>query len=132
MYSGTFKEWCFTTSELLTMFKLCLAHKSKRAMLLYGPSPSGKSYTISKVAEMYGKTCRTVYLNHESTQEVFIGRNYLQETSEGDDRKMNIQFRKGPLVKAIENGDWIVIEDIHLANSDVMEVLNSLCEENPI
>ena len=74
LYNGSFKEWCFTTSEHLTMFKLCLALKSKRAMLLYGPSPSGKSYVISKVAEMYDKICRTVYLNHESTPEVFIGR----------------------------------------------------------
>ena len=34
-------------------------------------------------------------------------------------------------MKAMESGDWIVIEDIHLANNDVMESLNSLCEENP-
>lgn len=109
------------------MFKLCLSLKTKRAMLLYGASPSGKSYVVSKVAEMHGKRCRTVYLNHESTSEAFIGRCTLSNKENEP-----IGFRDGPLIEAIENGEWIVIEDIHLASSDVMEALNSLCEENPI
>ena len=41
-----------------------------------------------------------------------------------------ILFRKGPLLEAMEQGHWIVIEDTHLANNDVIESLNSLCEEN--
>ena len=95
--------------------------------MVYGSSPSGKSYCISNLALMWDKQCTSVFLNHESSPDVFIGRSTL-----GIDEKGNecIKFREGPLLKAMESGDWIVIEDIHLAN-DVMESLNSLCEENP-
>ena len=127
-YNDCFHEWCFTTSELFTVFKLSLALLSKRAILVYGSSPSGKSYTISSIADMWGMKCRTVYLNHESTPDSFIGRSSLAVDEKGTN---HIVFRAGPLLEAMENGQWIVIEDIHLANNDVMESLNSLCEENP-
>ncbi|CBK22809.2 uncharacterized protein [Blastocystis hominis] len=128
MYSGSFKEYCFTSTEKVTIFKLSLALQSKRAILVYGSSPSGKSYCISNLALMWDKRCTSVFLNHESSPDVFIGRSTLGIDENGNEC---IKFREGPLLKAMESGDWIVIEDIHLANNDVMESLNSLCEENP-
>ena len=77
---------------------------------------------------MWNKRCTSVFLNHESSPDVFIGRNTLGIDKDGNEC---IKFREGPLLKAMESGDWIVIEDIHLANNDVMESLNSLCEEIP-
>ena len=53
MYSGSFKEYCFTSTEKVTIFKLSLALQSKRAILVYGSSPSGKSYCISNLALMW-------------------------------------------------------------------------------
>ena len=42
-YSEYFKAYCFTSTEKVTIFKLSLALQSKRAILVYGSSPSGKS-----------------------------------------------------------------------------------------
>ena len=127
-YNPSFKEWALSTSECLTVYKLSMALRSKRAILVYGSSPSGKSYSILNVAQMHAMRCQTVYLNHDSTPDSFIGRNTI---SRNEDGKENLLFRPGPLVEAMQNGSWVVIEDIHLANNDVMECLNSLCEENP-
>ena len=67
---------------------------------------------------MWDKQCTSVFLNHESSPDVFIGRSTLGIDENGNEC---IKFREGPLLKAMESGDWIVIEDIHLANNDVME-----------
>ena len=126
-YDSSFREYALSTSENLVVYKLSMALRSKRAILVYGASPSGKSYSIKSVAQMHGMPCRSVFLNHDSTPDSFIGRNTISK----DGGKENLVFRPGPLVEAMQNGTWVVIEDIHLANNDVMECLNSLCEENP-
>ena len=113
-----------TKSEKMLMYQLALAHPSGRPILVYGQSPSGKSYTIKNLAKIMGKEIISVPVNSESTSSLLIGRLELNEDGQ-------VGFRKGPLLDAIENGKWIVIEDIHLARGDLLERLNSLCEENP-
>ena len=33
---------------------------------------------------------------------------------------MAFKFMEGSLIKAIKNGDWILIDEINLANNDVL------------
>ena len=113
-----------TESEKMLMYQLALTYPSGRPILVYGQSPSGKSYTIKNLAKIMGKEIISVPVNSESTSSLLIGRLELKEDGK-------VGFRKGPLLDAIENGKWIVIEDIHLARGDLLERLNSLCEENP-
>ena len=125
MYSGLFREWCFTSTEKVTVFKMSLALQSKRAILVYGASPSGKSYTISNIALMWDKQCKSVFLNHESSPDVFIGRSTLGMDDNGNEC---ITFRKGPLLEAMENGKLVIFENAENMSSELLEELDSILD----
>ena len=61
-----FQEWSFTEGEARTAFKLTLALHGQRAILLYGPSPSGKTYVIQQTAAMWGHSVQRLWLTKKT------------------------------------------------------------------
>ena len=62
--------------------------------------------------------------NHEHTDIAeYIG-TYVADASGG------ITFVEGVLVSAVRNGHWIVLDELNLAPSDVLEALNRLLDDN--
>ncbi|KAM3716375.1 Midasin [Dirofilaria immitis] len=62
--------------------------------------------------------------NHEHTDlQEYIG-SYVPN---GDGRFV---FIEGPLVKAARNGHWIILDELNLASTDVIEALNRLLDDN--
>ncbi|CAF1192426.1 unnamed protein product, partial [Didymodactylos carnosus] len=51
----------------------------------------------------------------------------VQNLGEG----LTFTFNKGPLIQAMERGDWILLDNINCARGDVIERLNSLAEAEP-
>ena len=51
----------------------------------------------------------------------------VQNLGEG----LTFAFNKGPLIQAMERGDWILLDNINCARGDVIERLNSLAEADP-
>ena len=39
-------------------------------------------------------------------------------------------FREGALVKAMRQGSWIILDELNLAPTDVLEALNRLLDNN--
>ncbi len=116
-----------TSSERILFYKLALAISSNRSIIVYGPSPSGKSYTIRTFAEQMQQKLLCVHLDVESNVSVLVGH---YETVEENDTIVNYRYRDGALIEAIENGYWLLVEDAQLASGDILERLNSLCQEN--
>lgn len=42
----------------------------------------------------------------------------------------NLRFQEGVLVQAVREGWWIVLDELNLAPSDVLEALNRLLDDN--
>ena len=62
--------------------------------------------------------------NHEHTDIAeYIG-TYVADANGG------ITFVEGALVSAVRNGHWIVLDELNLAPSDVLEALNRLLDDN--
>ena len=62
--------------------------------------------------------------NHEHTDIAeYIG-TYVADASGG------ITFVEGALVSSVRNGHWIVLDELNLAPSDVLEALNRLLDDN--
>jgi midasin len=62
--------------------------------------------------------------NHEHTDiQEYIGAYVSDETG-------RLVFREGPLVSAVRSGDWVVLDELNLAPSDVLEALNRLLDDN--
>jgi len=92
-------------------------------VLIQGPTSSGKTSMIEYLAGRTGhKFVRINNHEHTDLQE------YLGTYVSGADGKL--QFQEGILVKALREGHWIVLDELNLAPTDVLEALNRLLDDN--
>lgn len=95
----------------------------KYPILLQGPTSAGKTTMINYLAKRTGHRFVRVN-NHESTDiQEYFG-TYITN-SEG-----KLVFQEGILVEAVRNGYWIVLDELNLAPTDILEALNRLLDDN--
>lgn len=93
-------------------------------VLIEGPTSSGKTSSIEYLAKRTGH--RFVRINnHEHTDiQEYLG-TYVSDPVTG-----KLVFKDGLLVQALRRGDWIVLDELNLAPTDVLEALNRLLDDN--
>ncbi|KAF7800661.1 midasin [Senna tora] len=92
-------------------------------VLLQGPTSSGKTSLVQYLAALTGHEFVRIN-NHEHTDlQEYLG-SYIT------DARGKLVFNEGVLVKAVRNGYWIVLDELNLAPSDVLEALNRLLDDN--
>ncbi|RYH29633.1 hypothetical protein EON65_07835 [archaeon] len=92
-------------------------------ILLQGPTSIGKTSMIQFLAAKVGRKCVRIN-NHEHTDiQEYVG-GYVTDT---DGR---LVFKDGLLVEALRNGYWIILDELNLAPSDILEALNRLLDDN--
>jgi midasin len=95
----------------------------KLPILIQGPTSSGKTSMIQYLANKSGNKFVRIN-NHEHTDL----QEYLGTYISGSDGKLH--FQEGILVEALRKGHWIVLDELNLAPSDVLEALNRLLDDN--
>ncbi|RIA85786.1 P-loop containing nucleoside triphosphate hydrolase protein [Glomus cerebriforme] len=95
----------------------------KFPVLIQGPTSAGKTSMIQYLAKRTGH--RFVRINnHEHTDiQEYLG-TYVSN-SEG-----KLEFQEGVLIEALKKGYWIVLDELNLAPTDVLEALNRLLDDN--
>ena len=79
-------------------------------VLLEGPTSAGKTSIIRYVASVSGHKCIRIN-NHEHTEvEEYLG-NYFP------DKEGKLVFREGPLVQAVKEGHWLILDELNLART---------------
>ncbi|KAG0489307.1 hypothetical protein HPP92_008118 [Vanilla planifolia] len=92
-------------------------------VLLQGPTSSGKTSLVQYLASVTGHEFVRIN-NHEHTDlQEYFG-TYITD-SHG-----KLEFQEGVLVKAVRKGYWIILDELNLAPSDVLEALNRLLDDN--
>ncbi|RUS90706.1 hypothetical protein EGW08_001510, partial [Elysia chlorotica] len=92
-------------------------------VLLQGETSVGKTSLILYLATLTGNKCVRVN-NHEHTDlQEYIGC-YVA------DARGKLVFREGVLVEAMRKGHWIILDELNLAPTDVLEALNRLLDDN--
>lgn len=95
----------------------------KYPVLLQGPTSSGKTSLVQYLAAITGHEFVRIN-NHEHTDlQEYLG-SYVADAGG------KLVFHEGVLVKAARNGCWIVLDELNLAPSDVLEALNRLLDDN--
>ncbi|GJN90851.1 hypothetical protein Rhopal_003865-T1 [Rhodotorula paludigena] len=96
----------------------------KVPVLIQGPTSAGKTSVVEYLAKRTGH--RFVRINnHEHTDiQEYVG-TYVSDPHSG-----KLVFQEGVLVRALRNGDWIVLDELNLAPTDVLEALNRLLDDN--
>ena len=93
------------------------------AVLLEGPTSSGKTSIIKFIAEITGYKCVRVNNHHHTDIEEYIG-TYMPNS------KGKLVFQEGILVEAVRKGYWIILDELNLARSEILESLNRLLDDN--
>lgn len=92
-------------------------------VLLQGPTSAGKTSMIEYLAKVSGNKFVRIN-NHEHTDL----QEYLGTYVSADDG--TLRYQEGVMVEALRNGYWIVLDELNLAPSDVLEALNRLLDDN--
>lgn len=83
----------------------------------------GKTSLVMYLAKKAGIPCIRIN-NHEHTDiQEYLGCYCPDETGK-------LVFREGALVTAMRNGHWIILDELNLAPTDVLEALNRLLDDN--
>ncbi|CAH6790218.1 midasin [Phodopus roborovskii] len=92
-------------------------------VLIQGETSVGKTSLIRWLAAATGNHCVRIN-NHEHTDiQEYIGC-YTSDTSG------KLVFKEGVLIDAMRKGYWIVLDELNLAPTDVLEALNRLLDDN--
>lgn len=92
-------------------------------VLLEGPTSAGKTTLVEYLAARCGHTCVRIN-NHEHTD--------VQEYTGcyATDPNGKLIFQEGILVQALRKGHWVILDELNLAPSEVLEALNRLLDDN--
>ncbi|MCJ1379430.1 hypothetical protein MMC17_002531 [Xylographa soralifera] len=111
----------FVESNLLNLVRATSTRQFP--VLLQGPTSSGKTSMVEYLAKLSGNKFVRIN-NHEHTDlQEYIG-TYVS------DSKGRLQYQEGILVRALREGHWIVLDELNLAPTDVLEALNRLLDDN--
>ncbi|KAJ2888176.1 AAA ATPase midasin, partial [Coemansia aciculifera] len=91
-------------------------------VLIQGPTSAGKTSMVQYLARKTGH--RFVRINNHEHTDL---QEYLGSYASVDGR---LVFEEGLLVKALRHGHWLVLDELNLAPSDVLEALNRLLDDN--
>ncbi|GAB1601935.1 midasin-like [Argonauta hians] len=95
----------------------------KHPVLLQGETSVGKTSLVQWLATSTGHKCVRIN-NHEHTDlQEYIGSYAADDTGK-------LVFKEGILVEAMRQGYWIILDELNLAPSDVLEALNRLLDDN--
>ena len=117
-------EYIMTASVKENLKNLVRVTSSKRfPVLLQGPTSCGKTSMIEYLAKFTGHKFVRIN-NHEHTDiQEYLGSYVADDTG-------RLKFKEGALVEAARNGYWIVLDELNLAPTDVLEALNRLLDDN--
>ena len=92
-------------------------------ILLQGPTSSGKTSMVEYLARLSGHKFVRIN-NHEHTDlQEYLG-------SYASDEEGRLRYQEGVLVRALREGHWVVLDELNLAPTDVLEALNRLLDDN--
>ena len=107
----------FTKSSFNIIKTVALGYKLRHPVLLLGPTSTGKSFLIKWLATLLGYDHLSYTLNPYSSKFELIGG--IKPNKEG-----RFIWQDGIVLKAAKEGKWLVLEEINLASSDIIEILN--------
>lgn len=117
-------HYVITPSVERNMLNLVRATSTRRfPVLVQGPTSAGKTSMIEYLAKFSGNKFVRIN-NHEHTDL----QEYLGTYVSGSDGQL--RFEEGLLVQALRQGHWIVLDELNLAPTDVLEALNRLLDDN--
>jgi MoxR-like ATPase/HEAT repeat protein len=114
----TSAQQCIVTKAAYEMLSaIASAFLLRHPLLLMGPTSTGKSFLIKWLAETLGYEHISYTLNPYVSKSELIGG--IKPNNQG-----KFVWQDGIVLKAAKRGTWLVLEELNLATSEVLEILN--------
>ncbi len=114
----TSAQQCIVTKAAYEMLNaIASAFLLRHPLLLMGPTSTGKSFLIKWLAETLGYEHMSYTLNPYVSKSELIGG--IKPNNQG-----KFVWQDGIVLKAAKRGTWLVLEELNLATSEVLEILN--------
>lgn len=116
-HSDDIPDCVMTASGYHIIETLCFGYILKHSVLLLGPTSTGKSFLIKWLAKVLGYEHLSYSINPYTSKFEIIG-------GIKPDNKGKFVWQDGILLNAAREGLWLALEEINLASSEVVEILN--------
>jgi midasin (ATPase involved in ribosome maturation) len=93
-----------------------------RPILLEGPPGAGKSSIVEAIASVATALFTRINLSEHTELSDLIG-GFVPSTEPGA-----FLFRRGPLLAAMQQGHWVLLDELNLASQSVLEGLNAILD----
>ena len=105
----------------VNLLRVLRALQLSRAILLEGSPGVGKTSLIDSLCKVLGRKLHRINLSEQTDFSDLIGSD-LPNSNGGFD------WMDGVLLKALKNGDWVLLDELNLASQTVLEGLNSILD----
>jgi len=113
-------------TTMKTMAKIAKSAQIDEPMLLVGPTAAGKTSMVRYLANLTNNNFRRFNLEHQTDVSEFIG-GYIPKPG---GKPGEFVWKDGILVDAMKKGDWVVFDEINLAQPAILERINSLLDKD--
>ncbi len=120
-----------TPSTVQKLTRLAKSAALDEPVLLVGPTASGKTSYVRYLAHLDNHNLHRFNLSLQTdTSELIGGYVPAMDPATGKPKPGEYAWRDGTLITAMKNGDWVVLDEINLAEPSILERLNSLLDDD--
>ncbi len=112
-------------SDRARLKKLAKAVSRREPILMIGPTGGGKTSLARELSTLANHDFVALDLDGQSDVAQLLG--YFKPV---EGKQQEYAWEDGQLVKALKNGWWILIDELNLAQPEILERLNSLLDED--
>ncbi|CAF4763759.1 unnamed protein product, partial [Rotaria sp. Silwood1] len=126
--------YVLTDRILATLKQVCFNLHIKQPILITGAEGCGKSELLLTLAWFCGQTVQQLNITPETEPSALIGQmipNDHKNNENVNDRKKLI-WENGCVTKAFIEGQWVLLDNLNVAESSVLERLNPILEHKPM
>lgn len=124
-----FQHLCLDRLFLTTARKAALAVHHGIPCMLEGETATAKTTAILWLAMLAGQDAVRVNLSGHTDTGELVGR-FIPSTQSGENRPA-WEFAEGYIPRALRNGWWVILDEVNLAEPQVLERLNPVLELPP-
>ncbi len=92
-------------------------------ILLEGPTSTGKTSVVNYMAKLMNRKVVRINNHRDTDIEEYIGKFVPSKSG-------LIEFQKGQLIECMEKGYWILLDELNLAKTEILEALNRVFDDN--
>jgi midasin len=113
-------------TTMKTLDKIARCVMMDEPMLMVGPTAAGKTSMVRYMAKNTNNNFRRFNLEHQTDVSEFIG-GWIPKPG---GKPGEFSWKDGILVDAMKKGDWVVFDEINLAQPAILERINSLLDKD--